>query len=136
MRELKFRGRTATGKWVYGDLRTKTDDGEPVCELDGYDVNPDSVGQLTGLKDKNRKEIYEGDIVRLSAGHPSWIAKPFQVIFLYGAFQFNQPPLKGNTAIAVYFNDCLLNLGMENDCDIEALIEVIGNIYEHPNLLQ
>lgn len=69
MREIKFRGkRLDNGEWLYGYLIRLH--GIPYIYPDpanngwnDYEVDPDTVGQFTGLFDKNGKQIYEGDII-------------------------------------------------------------------------
>ena len=123
MREIKFRAKDRVGVWVYGDLRLTSR--EPHIWTDPYTshiINPETIGQYTGLKDKNGKEIYEGDIVKSISGKVGY------VIFLQQGMGY-----------VVVWDNCDTRLGHRNrgggyECD--GSIEVIGNIYDNPELVK
>lgn len=147
MREIKFRGKDIiTGKWLYGsyiyqpvfaccfpqDGRTPPketatriylpetfDDAAKICSVD-----PDTVGQYTGLKDTNGVEIYEGDILcRNNAQFP--ICGP--VDYENGAFYFHDEELG--------FCSCPLHSIAYKTPTLDEL-EVVGNIHDNPELLK
>lgn len=136
MREIKFRQWSGTKM----DYRPKTGVGGGACINDLFDVYGYEIDniltQFTGLKDKNGKEIYEGDILTIRAGHPYWLDKKFEVVFYEGAFCM-KPKVIGlldKPVSFIYYGDMALKNGYEEDFGI--YIEVIGNIYQNPELLK
>lgn len=120
-REIKFRGkRIDNGEWIVGSL-DNSDNRECFIlyrnekhEPYSVRVNPKTVGQFTGLTDKNGKDIYEGDICY---GHSDGAGKIVWTKFDGGYdYEFND----GNI-VGIF--------------EVIKFIEVIGSIYENPELL-
>ena len=118
-REIKFRGLSFDKGWIYGNL-IKSDQSTWIRESDYYNfkVKVDTVGQFTGLHDKNGKEIYEGDIVKYRDSRGQHIEK---VIFDKGCFYAGMH-WGSSTRVAPK----LINT---------RITEVIGNVYDNPELL-
>lgn len=131
MKDIIFRGkRTDNGEWVYG-VPTKDSHGETVMvestfECDEYNcrganclyVDENTVGQYTGLTDKNGTKIFEGDIVN----------------FKTTAYHFKNCRIKYQT---YYVRYCAIdNKGYEYPMDKNFEYEVIGNIHDNPELLR
>lgn len=128
-REILFRGKTIySGIWVEGDLVQRTDadgskhyliENNEFSEYRSYEVIPESVGQFTGLLDKNGKRIFEGDILKLTYDGYSFNC---EVKFKDGAFLvYKDNAFNGGDA------DMTLIGWLKHD---DYVFEIIGNIHD------
>lgn len=128
-REILFRGKSiGTGEWLYGHLFNyglTAPSNVPcisVCvptsweeAYNIYAVHPDTIGQYTGLKDKNGKKIFEGDIVEFAnLDLPNMIVQ-----FDNGSFMLCEDEY--STYVELRMN---------------YAVEVMGNIYDNPELIE
>ncbi len=152
MREILFRGKqTSDGKWVYGFyIENETfgntlipsiipidENGAARFDDDGYNIEiyviPETVGQYTGLTDKNGKKIFEGDILKISFG------KEFlKAVVKFGYYNQTDKILKSH--LGFYF-DFVDSESYRKDVGFWtgktfSKIEIIGNIHENPELLK
>lgn len=133
IREIKFRGKCiTTGQWVYGmpafnrDCTGIDKIEEPmkaggICRL----VDPETVGQYTGLKDRNGKEIYEGDVIEYSYVYNGRICE-------FTAY------VDWSDEILGY---CLRNMegtwkSEAHAYNYEENSRIIGSVYDNPDLLE
>ena len=127
MREIKFRGKQKGGGWVYGDLlhepygtciqwagRLPNDSFSRIKAV----IIPGTVGQYIGLEDINGKEIYEGDIVEVKDPYPTGV-RMFTGVVMFGSGSFM---IKSSVG--------------EHYRWLDYEVEVIGNVYENPELLE
>ena len=143
MREILFRGKAINrdegyhrtkyknGDWVYGLITRLYDERfenlpaemTNTSGISGIEIDYKTIGQYTGLTDKNGKKIFEGDII--NAYHNRDLLNVSYVVFNRGEFWCEL--ISGN------FIDCCETLPEQ---ETECGIEIIGNIYDNPELLK
>ena len=155
MREILFRGkRIDNGEWVYGNLVRGCDEkyayivefgNKELCR-NYINVKPDTVGQYTGLTDKNGKKIFEGDIIR------------YADLYDYNCYleSIDNPEVYDNIDLGNIWTIDEVVYGIKvgypafdlNECDFEInglselsesgqyFYEVIGNIHDNPEILK
>jgi uncharacterized phage protein (TIGR01671 family) len=123
MREIKFRGfNRKNNVWLYGFYLQNRgahfivpDEFADGKSWDDYEIDPATLGQYTGLKDRNGREIYEGDIL-----HDHFCNNRYVVLFDGGSFDVMSTLDKSGNYLS----------------DVVGDIEIIGNIHDNPELMK
>lgn len=155
-RGIKFRGRDKSCKWHYGSLLYKVEE-SPVQEtntpyIETYiegaglndpkiEVTPYTVGQFTGLKDANGKEIYEGDILRFQV--PDGTIRHFviewadedRILRPLSDFVPDGNPIR-ISGWCFNWNGYRLYPTVIDGVSDNEVMEVIGNIHDNPELIK
>ena len=136
MREILFHGKRAdNGEWVEGDLLQIKYYNKPIIECkimpqtpvsSAYPVLPETVGQYTGLTDRNGKRIFEEDICRFKRFNDIYIGKIVFNVKTASFIMWYQP-------IVGAYGEKATQKMLLSVCDY---IEIIGNIHDNPELLE
>lgn len=137
MREIKFRGWHIVDGWVYGYYAVDDNGNHLIYGIDPDDgswgawiVEPDSVGQYTGLKDRNGKEIHEGDIVKAIARYVTsdiLLLAECKTKEIVGVVEWDE----GGWWCLKTQDEYLPKVGFYA---VEEFVDVLGNVYENPEL--
>lgn len=134
MRDILFRGkRTDNGEWVYGLLCRVGDTYANIRRMDTavlYSVLTNTIGQFTGLTDKNGRKIFEGDILQ-----GFWYCEGVRakVVWIDDAATFGiLYSFRKSGEKTAWLNSSWYKFTSESPC----FPEIIGNIYDNPELLE
>ena len=150
MREILFRGKRVQGNWCYGGLiQSKNDFCISIKTNEGFMcayVKPETVGQYTGLTDKNGKKIFEGDIIRYAnfdeyerylesiECHEEYEGVDFSEMWTVDEVVYGDKISYPAFDLNAHDFDCN-GLAELSESD-QYFYEVIGNIHDNPELLE
>jgi uncharacterized phage protein (TIGR01671 family) len=127
MREILYRGKSInTGNWEVGHLTSFYENLaqiRPLTFMVEHRVYPETVGQYTGLKDRDGKLIFEGDIVKIDNGSDEETIIGF-VVYEYASWQIDCGP------------DFISLWRHLDELKEYQSVEIIGNIHDDPELLK
>lgn len=137
MREILFRGKDFSGvltrSWIFGSLDTTENEYTIMIYPDRFGnkcrifVDPKTVGQFTGLTDKNGKKIFEGDIIRQINSYDN--------LEMTGVVRFSKSAQFVISHTYTEKENCYKR-GKKKAFAIKTNCEIIGNIYDNPELLE
>lgn len=135
MRKILFRAKSLEkdnlGEWIYGDLNHTSEFETYIVPQyreygeiynDGIMIDEKTVGQFVGLHDKNRKEIYEGDIIKMLRGIYKVVWSISDVSFRLERWITKEDGVKEVSFFITPYH--------------ESYVEVIGNIIDNPELIE
>lgn len=131
MRTIKFRAKSLEGhnigEWVFGDLHIRSAFPHIHTEVGTRcKIDPNTIGEFTGLSDKKGTEVYEGDLVR--------IAETENHVEIIAAIRFDEGKFTANSIkSSVSFSLDYVFRERQPDC---LSGEVIGNIYDKPHRME